>query len=61
MRDSPEQLNQVLARWWSKILVADCADVPEERAYYEHAEARSPEALQSQDGEDQKAVVQELA
>lgn len=61
MHESPERLNQVLARWWRKILVTECPDVPEEWAYWESTDASLRETLQSQDGEDQKSPAREAA
>jgi hypothetical protein len=61
MYESPERLNRVLARWWRKILVTECPDVPDEWGYWERTDASLREALQSQEDKDRKTVIQEAA
>jgi hypothetical protein len=61
MYESPERLNQVLARWWSKILVTECTEIPDEWGYWERTDTSLREALQSQEGDDQKTVTREAA
>jgi hypothetical protein len=61
MDENPERLNQVLARWWRKVLATESSDIPEDWAYWEETDASLRDARQSQDGEDQKTVTREAA
>jgi hypothetical protein len=66
MYESPERLNQVLARWWQKVLATEChdpecPDMSEDWAFWEETDASLREALQSEEGENQKAPIREAA
>jgi hypothetical protein len=61
MYESPERLNQILARWWRKILVTECRDDPDEWDYWEHTDASLREAQQSQESDDRETVIREAA